>query len=253
MIETLRRIDRAWARGEGWLVVLVLILMVLVAGFAASVRNLTRFDIGWANALLNDMDWADSLLRKGTLWLAFLGASLATHQGKHINIDILLRVAPAKAKYTMQAISSVVASLIAIGLVVSFSSAVYLNLTERPVEYELLGPDGGSMHVCDATAKELAEIPDLDRPSMFCAARSVLNAVSVPAETPGAAFQLIVPIMLVIIALRFLGHAAHYTSVVMGGPEAIEKEDTEERRVIAAQQQVTRAPQVGEAGEGGQS
>ena len=65
MIEQLRRFDRAWARGEGWLTVLVLILMVLVAGFAAGVRNLTRFDVGWANDMLTEMEWADSLLRKG--------------------------------------------------------------------------------------------------------------------------------------------------------------------------------------------
>ena len=52
------------------------------------VRNLTRFDIAWANEMLTEMEWADSLLRKGTLWLAFLGASLATHTPKHINIDI---------------------------------------------------------------------------------------------------------------------------------------------------------------------
>jgi TRAP-type C4-dicarboxylate transport system permease small subunit len=87
MIEQLRRMDRAWARGEGWLTVLVLILMVLVAGFAAGVRNLTRFDVAWANEMLTEMEWADSLLRKGTLWLAFLGASLATYSQKHINID----------------------------------------------------------------------------------------------------------------------------------------------------------------------
>src|SRR5690242_8965337 len=87
MLDTLRRLDERWVKFEGWLTVAVLILMVFVAGFAAGVRNLTRFDIGWANALLNDMDWADSLLRKGTMWLAFLGASMATYHRKHINID----------------------------------------------------------------------------------------------------------------------------------------------------------------------
>ena len=41
----LHRIDRAWAKGEGRLLVGVLILMVLVAGFQAAVRNLTQFVI----------------------------------------------------------------------------------------------------------------------------------------------------------------------------------------------------------------
>ena len=103
MLEKIRRVDAAWARAEGWLTVLVLILMVIVAGFAAGVRNLTRFDVAWANALLNDMDWADSLLRKGTMWLAFLGASLASYHGKHINIDMLLRIAPPRLRFSMMA------------------------------------------------------------------------------------------------------------------------------------------------------
>ena len=142
MIDYLRRVDRAWARGEGWLLVTVLIMMVLVAGFQAGIRNLTRFEIQWANDLLTDMEWADSFLRKGTLWLAFVGASIATHRHKHICIDVLLRIAPARSKYWMLAIGGVLAGLITIGLTFSFSEAVALNLTERPVEYELLGADG---------------------------------------------------------------------------------------------------------------
>src|SRR5690242_2895793 len=154
MIEKLKRFDSGVARAEGWLTVLVLIIMVLVAGFAASVRNLTRFDVGWANALLNDMDWADSLLRKGTMWLAFLGASLATYHKKHINIDMMLRVVPARVKYAMIGVGTLIASVITVGLVISFSAAVYLNLTERPVEYELLNEKGDSIHLCEATDKE---------------------------------------------------------------------------------------------------
>ena len=234
MIEQLRRLDRAWARAEGWLTVLVLILMVLVAGFAAGVRNLTRFDIGWANQMLTNMEWADSLLRKGTLWLAFLGASLATHTHKHINIDILLRLAPARAKYTMLAFGALVAGLITIGLVISFSSAVYLNLTERPLEYELLG-DNGPIHVCDATDEQISQVEDVERPTLFCMARSFLAMFSVPAETPGAAFQLIVPLMLAVMSLRLIGQGLANAAIVMGGPEAIAEAEAEEARRVAAE------------------
>src|SRR5262245_18941459 len=187
MMDSLRRLDDRWVKFEGWLTVVVLILMVLVAGFAALVRNLTRFDIGWANALLNDMDWADSLLRKGTMWLAFLGASLATYHGKHINIDMILRIVPTRVRFMMTSFSSLVGSAITVALVISFSAAVYLNLTERPIEYELLGEKGTSVHMCDATDKELLQAPDLSRPTIFYMSRAVLNAISIPAETPGAA------------------------------------------------------------------
>jgi TRAP-type C4-dicarboxylate transport system permease small subunit len=236
MLEKIRRIDAGWARFEGWLTVLVLILMVVVAGFAAGVRNLTRFDVSWANALLNDMDWADSLLRKGTMWLAFLGASLASYHGKHINIDMLLRIAPPRLRFSMMAFSNIVAGILTMGLVICFSAAVYLNLTERPVEYEILGANGQSEHVCDATAAELKAVVDVERPTIFCAARKVLSVVSIPAETPGAAFQLIVPLMLVVVGLRLFGAGIHFFGIATGSNEVVARADEEEREQMLAQQ-----------------
>jgi len=234
MIDFLRKIDRGWARGESWLTFAVLIMMVLVAGFQASVRNLTRFDIAWANELLNNMEWADSFMRKGTLWLAFLGASLATHYHKHICIDVLLRIAPLRSKYWMLTISGVLAAFITLGLTYSFAKAVELNLTERPLEYELLGPDG-PIHVCDATAEQLAGVQDAERPAGFCMVRSALALLHVPAETEGAAFQIIVPLMFFAIALRLFGHSVGYLAVALGGDEGIERAEADERRRILAQ------------------
>ena len=236
MIDFLRKVDRGWARGESWLTFAVLILMVLVAGFQASVRNLTRFDIQWAADLLTNMEWADSFMRKGTLWLAFLGASLATHYHKHIAIDVLLRVAPPRGKYWMLAISGVLAGAITLGLAYSFASAVRLNLTERPLEYELLGPDG-PMHICDATPEQIAGIQDAVRPTYFCAVRSVLKALSIPAETEGAAFQLIVPVMFCAIALRLFAYGIGYLGVALGGEAGIHEAEEEEKRRILAQRQ----------------
>ena len=42
MLEFVRRLDRAWARGEAALTVGVLLSMVLVASVSAGARNLTR-------------------------------------------------------------------------------------------------------------------------------------------------------------------------------------------------------------------
>jgi TRAP-type C4-dicarboxylate transport system permease small subunit len=237
MIEFLRKIDRGWARGESWVTFVVLILMVLVAGFQASVRNLTRFDIQWAANLLTNMEWADSFMRKGTLWLAFLGASLATHYHKHIAIDVVLRMAPPRSKYWMLTISGMLAGVITLGLAVCFADAVKLNLTERPLEYELLGTDGNAMHICDASPQQLAGIEDAQRPTVFCAVRSVLAAISVPAETEGAAFQIIVPVMFIAIALRLFGHALGYLSVALGGEAGIAAAEEDEKRRILAQRQ----------------
>ena len=224
----LKRIDAACARGEGWLTVATLLLMVLVAGFQAAVRNVTvRLDISCANALLTDMEWADSLLRKSTLWLAFLGASLATYHRKHIGIDVLLMLSPKRPKYIMLAVGSLLSGIVTIGLAYSYGAAVAINLGERPLEYEMIADDG-YIHVCDGTPEQIAQLSDFDRPTSFCMTRSLFHVVGLEAETPGAIFQLIVPIMFVVIALRLLGQGVEYAKILAGGPEAIAKAEAEE-------------------------
>lgn len=250
-MELLKKIDRGWARVEGWLIVAVLLMMVLTAGWQALIRNLTRFDIQWANEMLTDLEWADSFLRKGTLWLAFLGASIATHVGKHIGIDVLTRIAPVRAKYTMLALAGVMGGLITLGLTYSFWDAVKLNLTERPIEYEMLGEEG-SMHVCDASDAQLAALDGFERPGTFCVLRGSLSAIGIPAETPGAAFQLIVPLMFLVIGLRLLGQGIGSAMVLAGGPAALAQAESEERAKIEAQSESVKKALAG-AEEGGQS
>jgi len=232
-MQWIRRIDRIWASGESALTVIVLILMVLVAGFQAVIRNVSRFGWDWASDILTNLEWADSFLRKGTLWLAFLGASLATYYGRHIGIDILIRISPPRPRYIMRALSGVLAGIITLGLVICFSDAVYLNLTERPLEYEVLSEEGESLHVCDATDERLAEL-DFVKPTTFCIFRAILNMAFVPAETPGAAFQIIVPIMLFIVAIRLIAQGIGAALVVLGGPIAIAAADAERDREEAS-------------------
>jgi TRAP-type C4-dicarboxylate transport system permease small subunit len=232
-MEFFRRLDRAWARGEGMLTVGVLLSMVFVASFSAGIRNLTRFDIQWANALLTDMEWADSFLRKATMWLAFLGASQATYYRKHISIDVITRIAPLKQRYMMHAASGVVAGFITLGLAFSLASAVKLNLNERPIEYEMLG-DTGSMHICDATPAQLKDLEGVDRPGIFCGVRKVLNALGCPAETPGAAFQIVVPFMFLVMSFRFFGIGVSSGIAVMKGEDAMNRLEAEEHARLAA-------------------
>jgi hypothetical protein len=211
----------------------VLLSMVFVASFSAGIRNLTRFDLQWANALLTDMEWADSFLRKGTMWLAFLGASQATYYRKHISIDVLTRIAPLRQRYMMHAAAGVIAGIITFALSYSLASAVKLNLTERPIEYEVLG-DSGGIHVCDAKEAQLKDLEGVEVPHIFCGVRAVLNAIGVPAETPGAAFQIIVPFMFFVIGCRFLGLGIGAGLAVMQGEEALNRLEAEEHARMAA-------------------
>ncbi len=90
-MKLLLRVDRAIAGLETTLVVLLLGVMVLLDFTQVILRNF--FSSGFA--------WADTFLRQMVLWVAFLGASLAVQERKHINIDVLTRFLPGRTtKYS---------------------------------------------------------------------------------------------------------------------------------------------------------
>jgi TRAP-type C4-dicarboxylate transport system permease small subunit len=252
-MEVFRRIDHAWARFESWLTVFVLILMVFVAAFQAFVRNLSLFRVEWASRMLFDIEWADAILRNGTLWVAFLGASLATYYGRHIGIDVIMRIVPARPKYAMRALCNFAASIIAVGLVICFSSASYLNLTERPMELEVLAEEG-AIHVCDASSQTVEEL-EMEKPAIFCFFRSGLALIGIPAETAKAAFQLIVPIMFCVMAIRLFGRGVSSAMILFSGPDAIAAAEAEESLAEAREMKITEdsiasLPPSGKNGEG---
>jgi len=96
-MKILRLIDNALARVEGWLIVLLLSLMIVLTFFQVILRALyTHAHIQWANAILGQVDWADPFVRLLVLWITFLGASLLTGDHKHIKIDLMSAVLPQK-------------------------------------------------------------------------------------------------------------------------------------------------------------
>jgi TRAP-type C4-dicarboxylate transport system permease small subunit len=86
MKNILQKIDNGLAHGENFLIFLTLGLMVVLSFLQVLLRNF--FETG--------ILWADIFLRHLVLWVGFIGASLATRNEKHINIDILSRIVPAK-------------------------------------------------------------------------------------------------------------------------------------------------------------
>jgi len=76
--------DEAIAKVEQTLIITFLSFMIFVAFLQIVLRNV--FSTG--------LDWGDSFLRNLVLWIGFIGATLATKEGKHINIDIVSRWLP---------------------------------------------------------------------------------------------------------------------------------------------------------------
>ena len=74
-------LDEKINRVEKILVTVMLTMMILVAFCQIVLRNF--FATG--------LDWGDSLVRYLVVWVAFIGAAVATKEGKHITIDFLTR------------------------------------------------------------------------------------------------------------------------------------------------------------------
>ena len=80
----LNRCDQIISRIESIVLVLVLTTMILIAFLQVILRNF--FSSG--------IFWGDIFLRHLVLWVGFVGASLATREKRHINIDALYRILP---------------------------------------------------------------------------------------------------------------------------------------------------------------
>ena len=75
----LKRLASCWLRLEEILLVSLLLLMVLL-GF---------LQIFFRNVISVGLIWIDPLQRHMVLWVALLGASVATRENRHIAIDLL--------------------------------------------------------------------------------------------------------------------------------------------------------------------
>ena len=217
----IRRFDRGIARGEALVAAAVLLLMIGVAATQAALRNLTNLDFEWANLVLEHMDWADSFLQKGTLWLAFFGASLSTFDEKHIAIDVIPRLSPPRGKQFLRAIVCYFSAVVCFYLGRVFWLSVLNNALEIPLEYSVLGPSDDMIHICEAPLKLLADT-GLERPDIFCGLRSALEVFSIEMSTPDVIMQLIVPAMFIFMSIRFLSRAAAATAAFISNksPEA---------------------------------
>lgn len=204
-MNALKRFDEGLARGEAIIATLFLVAMILAGCVQALMRHFaTDWEALWANGALAHLEWVDGFLQKGTLWLAFLGASLATRDGRHIAIDLLPRLVSTKAKLLMRGLAALGAAVVSFYLARAFWAAVLVNADERPSTMEVFG-DSGALHVCDATPEQVADA-GLEAPALFCLVREGLAAIGIPVETATAALQLIVPAMFVVIAARLLAN-----------------------------------------------
>ncbi|MBN2091876.1 TRAP transporter small permease subunit [candidate division KSB1 bacterium] len=90
----LNLIDNWIEKFENALIVFFLSVMILLAFFEIPLSKFIP------------MNSSETLLRHLVLWVGFLGATLATREGRHINIDVLSRFLKGRAKNICQIITN---------------------------------------------------------------------------------------------------------------------------------------------------
>ncbi|MDY6856552.1 MAG: TRAP transporter small permease subunit [Thermodesulfobacteriota bacterium] len=93
----LNRANSYLVRFEKIIVFIVLLLMITVAFGQVVVRNL--FSFGFM--------WADQVMRNSVMWVAFLGAALATNYIRHIRVDVFPRYLTGKERMIAEVIAVV--------------------------------------------------------------------------------------------------------------------------------------------------
>ena len=126
-MEAWDRVDRVLERTEQALVVVFLSTMMILAFLQIFLRNV----------LTTGLAWGDLLLRNLVLWIGFIGASLATREGKHINIDILSRSLPVPWKTWVECVTQLFAALIC-GLL-TYAALKFVKMEVQMGSLPLLG------------------------------------------------------------------------------------------------------------------
>jgi len=109
------RIDAIIDRAEQTLISVLLSVMILIAFLQIILRNL--FATG--------LSWGDPLVRNLVLWVGFIGAAIATSEGKHISIDVVSQLVPARGKIFIEVIIHV-SSFIVCGLL-TFAAVKFIS------------------------------------------------------------------------------------------------------------------------------
>jgi TRAP-type C4-dicarboxylate transport system permease small subunit len=88
-------------------------LLVVFLGFIILIAFL---QIVLRNFLSTGLDWGDALVRNLVLWIGFIGATLATKEGKHINIDVVSRWLPSLGRNMVTLITHLFSFFVCSGL-----------------------------------------------------------------------------------------------------------------------------------------
>jgi TRAP-type C4-dicarboxylate transport system permease small subunit len=122
-MNVLKRFDKALTKFEGYVLITLLFIMVVMAFLQVVLRNL------FSSGIL----WADIFLRHLLLWLGFLGAAIATSENRHINIDALRRFLSKRMRSAVEVLTDSFAAVICFMLAQASWTFVQGEIADRRV------------------------------------------------------------------------------------------------------------------------
>jgi C4-dicarboxylate transporter DctQ subunit len=157
----LRRLDRGIAAAETAILVVLLAVMVLLDFTQVVLRNV--FSSG--------ITWVDTFLRQMVLWIAFLGASLAVQNRRHLSIDVLTRFLSEPGKRVARLVTDLFATVVCLAFLkaslkfvsseLAHGSTIFLDL---PTWYfEVIIPVGYTMLAFRFFLKSLEDVMELKK------------------------------------------------------------------------------------------
>jgi TRAP-type C4-dicarboxylate transport system permease small subunit len=158
----LQRVLNILRRIEDWLLAILVLILVVLAGGQIVMRDFFHTGISWA----------DPLMRQLVLWTGMLGALAAVRDEKHIALDVLQRfLSPLVQK---------------IARILTFGFAAAICAALAWFSYKMLSVDYASASQSSAFASLPAWIPEIILPTAFglMSLRFALRAFLPPAHTP---------------------------------------------------------------------
>jgi TRAP-type C4-dicarboxylate transport system permease small subunit len=126
-VDRWERTDKIVDRVEEIFLVIFLSSMIVIAFFQIVLRNL--FSTG--------LPWGDSLVRNLVLWIGFIGAAIATREGKHITINVVSQWVPALEKVYIELLTQLF-SVVICGLL-TFAALKFIENEAQMGNIALLG------------------------------------------------------------------------------------------------------------------
>lgn len=111
-------VDRWLARVTGWLIIFFLSIMILMAFGQVVLRNIFHTGI----------EWGDVFLRHIVLWIGFLGAAIATGEGRHLKIEFVNKLAAERYRKVIYIVTNLFAAAVCVFLMKAAASFVRLEI-----------------------------------------------------------------------------------------------------------------------------